>query len=53
MSYVKQVGSGRNGWPRALQGCKGEEKEMQLDQDKRGDSKAKEGRFVICAWYPW
>ncbi len=30
-----------DGWPRVLQACKGEEKEMWLDQDKRGNSKAK------------
>jgi hypothetical protein len=38
---VKQVGNGRNGWPRVFQGCKGEEKEMQLDKDKKGVSKKK------------
>ncbi len=51
--YVKRVGSGRNGWPSALQGGKGEEKDMRLDQDKRGDLKAKESKSVVCAWYPW
>ncbi len=30
-----------NVWPRVLQACKGEEKEMQLDQDKKGSSKVK------------
>ncbi len=30
-----------NGWSRALQACMGEEKEMRLDQDKKGSSKAK------------
>jgi hypothetical protein len=37
----------KNGWPGELQACKGEEKEMWLDQDKRENSKAKEGRFVV------
>jgi len=31
----------KNGWPRALQACKGEKKEMQLDRDKKESSKAK------------
>jgi hypothetical protein len=43
----------KNGWPKVLQACKGEEKEMRLDQDKKGNLKAKEGRSVICAWYLW
>jgi hypothetical protein len=36
-----------NGWPRALQTCKGEEKEMQLDKDKKTCSKAKE----VCGFW--
>ncbi len=30
-----------DGWPRAFQACKGEKKEMWLDQDKKGSLKAK------------
>jgi len=42
LCYVEQVGNGRNGWPRALQGCKGEEKETWLDKNKNGSSKEKD-----------
>jgi hypothetical protein len=34
--------------PRALQACKGEEKEMRLDENKKGSSKAK--REVCGFW---
>jgi len=53
LCYGKQVGSVRNGCPRALQGCKGERKAMLLEEDKKRDSKRKEGRSVVCALCPW
>jgi hypothetical protein len=31
-----------NGWPRALQACKGNENKRRLDKDKKGGSKVKE-----------
>ncbi len=47
------MGSVRTRWPRAFQGCNGERKAMLLEEDKKRDSKTKEGRSVVCAWCPW
>jgi hypothetical protein len=35
-----------DGWPRAVQACKGNENKMLMDEDKRS-SKAKEDMFVV------
>jgi hypothetical protein len=44
-----------NGWPRALQACKGDGKKRQLDQDKKGGSKGKKkgGLFLVQTIAVW
>jgi hypothetical protein len=37
-----------NVWPRAFQACKGNGNKRLLDQDKKGDLKAKE---EVCFWF--
>jgi hypothetical protein len=40
-----------NGWPKVLETCKGEDKEMRLDQHKRGNLKAKREVCNFCITY--
>jgi hypothetical protein len=37
-----------DGWPRALQACKGNGSRMRLDEDKKGSFKAKE---EVCGFW--
>jgi hypothetical protein len=36
-----------NGWPRALEACKGDGSRMLLDEDKKGSLKAKENWSMV------
>jgi len=35
-----------DGWPSAIHGCKEDKKKRRLDEDKRWDSKEKEGKLL-------
>jgi hypothetical protein len=48
--YMKHVVAD-DGWPSALQACKGNRSRWMLDKYKKGSSKEKKDMFVVFGWH--